>query len=144
MGDQEGETGASVDVVMRWYEALAGDDLPAVARLSTSDVEVRYPGRGLLPYGGAWHGRDGLVGWAEAHDEAEEILEFRIDSTVEQLDRVVVLGTFEGRARDAGRTWTTAFAHALTVSDGRVERLEAYFDTAAAVDAHRAPAGERS
>jgi ketosteroid isomerase-like protein len=49
---------------------------------------------------------------------------------------VFVIGFFEGRARQTDRTWTTAFVHALSMGDGRLVRWRAFFDTAAAVEAH--------
>jgi ketosteroid isomerase-like protein len=126
-----------VHVVERWYEALEQDDMPGVIACSSPHIEIRYPGEGLLAYGGTWRGHDGLAGWAVAHDRAEEILVFEIEAAVAQGDQAVVRGRFEGRARDTGQTWETRFAHALTVHDGLVARMEAFFDTAAAVEAHR-------
>ena len=128
----------ALEVVERWYEALGQDDLSDAVELTAVDIEIRYPGVGVVPYAGAWKGHDGFTRWAEAHDEAEETLDFRVEATISDGDRVVVLGQFEARARDTGRQWRTRFAHALTVRDDRVARLDAYFDTAAALEAHRA------
>lgn len=80
-------------------------------------------------------------GFLEAHDEAEEILAFEPAEFIQDGDRVVVLGRFEGRARDTGRTWSTAFVHLLTFADGLLTRWQAFFDTAAAIDAHARSAG---
>ena len=52
-------------------------------------------------------------------------------------DSVFVTGEFEGRARSTGITWSTAFVHVLTIGSTGLQRWEAYFDTAAALLAHR-------
>lgn len=119
------------------YAALDGDDIEPFVDLCATDVVVEYPASGVLPYGGTWRGHDGVRRFLEAHDLAEEIIAFEPGAMTAGGDRVFVLGSFEGRARPTGATWSTTFAHVLTISSGRLLRWEAYFDTAAAVRAHR-------
>ena len=129
-------------IVERLYEALEADDMDAAVALCSPEVEWHYPAFGALSYGGQWTGRDGILRWADAHDEAEEILDFRVEDLVAAGDHVFAVGYFRGRARPDGDTWETRFVHALTIRDGQVIRFEAFFDTAAAVDAHRKPVSE--
>jgi len=84
-----------------------------------------------------WVGPEEVARFLEAHDGAEEILEFRPGAAVADGDRVVVFGFFRGRAKPSGHSWQTDFVHAMTVDGGQLRRFEAYFDTAAAVTAHR-------
>ena len=123
-------------LVDAFYAAL--DDVPALLRLCAADAEFRYPAEGRLAYGGRWQGHDQIVRFLEAHDDEEEILDFAVREVLGREGRLVALGTFRGRAKPTGRIWETDFVHAITARDGRVLRFEAYFDTAAAVDAHRA------
>jgi ketosteroid isomerase-like protein len=51
--------------------------------------------------------------------------------------QVLVQGRFRGRSNVTGRSWSTRWVHAFDVADSRIHRWEAYFDTAAALDAHR-------
>ena len=125
----------ALETVERFYAALEADDVDGVVALCADDVEVQYPADGALPYGGTWAGQDGVGQFLEAHDAAEEILEFQPGRMVADGQLVVVLGRFTGRARSSGSEWSTAFVHALTVTDGRVQRWEAFFDTAAALAA---------
>ena len=46
------------------------------------------------------------------------------------LDRVVVLGRYEGTARSTSRPLSAAFAHVLRIDDGRVSELVQITDTA--------------
>ena len=122
-------------LLRRVYDAL--DDVPTLIGLCAPDVVIRYPGKGALAYGGTWRGRDGFVRMLEAHEDEEEILDFDLRDLVAGHDRVVALGFFRGRAKPNGRVWTTEFAHAATFRDGHLTRFEAFFDTAAALEAHR-------
>ncbi|HET6380451.1 MAG TPA: nuclear transport factor 2 family protein [candidate division Zixibacteria bacterium] len=119
----------------RFYALLDADEIEEFLGLCAEDVEVRYPAAGMLPYGGTWLGRDGVARFLDAHEEAEEILEFDHGPMFAGGDTVLVLGRFTGRARKSGRTWSTRFVHALTIADGHVRRWEAFFDTASAVAA---------
>ena len=127
---------ANLEVVRRAYDALDRDDDAAFVALCADDVEWVYPADGRLPYGGLWSGHDGIARFFQAHDEAEEILDFRLDEMIADGERVDVHGFFQGRAKPSGTVWETRFVHSLTVRDGLIRRLEDYFDTDAAVHAH--------
>jgi uncharacterized protein len=119
----------------RLYAALDADDVAAFLELCGEDVEFQYPAEGRLPYDGRWHGREGVESFLDAHDAAEQILEFDVTHMIAEDGTVIVLGTFAGRARASGREWSTRFVHHLTISDGLLRRWEAFFDTAAAIAA---------
>ncbi len=118
------------------YVALDADDIEAFVELCADDVVIAYPAAALLPYGGTWQGHDGVRRFLDAHDDAEEILRFEPGRMAADGDTVFVLGSFEGRARPGGVVWTTDFVHVLTIRADRLVRWAAYFDTAAAVQAH--------
>ncbi len=128
----------NLQVAERIYARLEADDIPGLLELCGPAVELVYPADGQLPYGGEWRGHDGVIAWSEAHDAAEEILDFEVHSMrAADDDDVLVVGRFQGRARPSGRVWETRFIHLLTFAGPRLQRLEAVFDTAAAVEAHR-------
>jgi ketosteroid isomerase-like protein len=127
---------SAADTAERFYGLLGAEDAEGVLALCSESIEVRYPGEGMLAYGGRWVGRDGVERFLDAHDAAEEILVFEPMQMVADGDTVVVIGTFTGRARPDGREWSTRFAHCLTIRHGLVQRWEAFFDTRAAAEAH--------
>ena len=124
-------------LIERFYDALAGDDVGPILELVSDDAVWRYPDVDGLPYGGEWRGREAVGRFLEAHDAAEEILDFRVDRTVVDGETAVAIGSYEGRAKESGRTWHTSFAHVLTLRSGGVATFTAYFDTAAALAARR-------
>lgn len=126
----------SVQAAEELYAALQADDVSPFIDRCADKVVVEYPAPGTLPYGGRWDGRDGVAAFLDAHDAAEEILEFDVGRFVADDDLVVAIGTFTGRSKATGREWSTPFIHLLTIADGRLHRWQAFFDTAAAVAAH--------
>lgn len=128
---------ANLALVKRFYAALEGDDLDSVARMCAQQIEWVYPNVREVPYCRTWLGVEGVMAFLASHDEEEEILEFRQTDFIAQGDRMAVLGSFRGRVKATGRVWETNFVHVATVGQGQVQRFEAYFDTAAAVEARR-------
>ncbi len=106
------------------------------------DAEVVYPAEGKIRYGGRWHGREAISRFFAIHDE--EILGLQLNEYVGQGERVLVLGNFRGRTKSTGQEWKTGFVHIFPVRDDEVQRLEACYDTAAAVEAHRVRSAARS
>jgi ketosteroid isomerase-like protein len=117
------------------YATIAADDPAPFLALCADDVTIVYPAAGRLPYGGEWHGRDGAAAFLEAHDAAEDIVSFDVTALMADGDVAVATGRFAGRAKPAGQPWSTAFAHVLTISGGRLQRFHAHFDSDAAVRA---------
>jgi ketosteroid isomerase-like protein len=122
-------------VVEDVYATIASDDSAPFLALCAEDVTIIYPAAGRLPYGGEWHGRGGAAAFLEAHDAAEEIVLFDVTTLIADGDTAVGVGRFEGRSKPGGQPWSTAFAHVLTIADGRLQRFHAHFDSDAAVRA---------
>ena len=126
-----------IDLVRRAYGTLDVDDVPSFLELCSDDAAVEYPASGQLAYGGHWQGRDAIARFFERHDEVEEILDFEPADMAADGNTVFVRGFFRSRSRLTGRTWQTGWVHVFQVDDGALRRWQAYFDTAAAIEAHR-------
>jgi ketosteroid isomerase-like protein len=124
-------------VIEHFYAAIEAGDVPTIVAYLGDDAIVSYPAEGALPYGGSWHGPEAIGRFLDLHDQAEEILEFEPARFAIDGEQVLVRGRFTGRSKATGRTWATNWVHAFDVVHGRVQRWEAYFDTAAAIEAHR-------
>jgi ketosteroid isomerase-like protein len=116
------------DVVAALYAAFARRDLPAV--LASADPEVVVAQTELLPWGGTYHGHEGLKAFTAALlgnvDSQVEIEEF-----IEAGDRVVAIGRTRGTVRGTGTSFDVRVAHVWTVKDGMAVKFEAYIDTPA-------------
>jgi ketosteroid isomerase-like protein len=125
----------NIALVKRAYEALEADEVDRFLEFCSRDIDWVYPSSAALSYGGHWHGHEGVRRFLEAHDSAEEILEFVTADVVAGRDKVVVQGHYKGRVKPAGGEWETDFMHVLTVREGKITRFTAAFDTAAAAAA---------
>jgi ketosteroid isomerase-like protein len=126
----------TVRLVQQLYTAALEDDLEGFLELCALDAEWVYPEIQGVSWSRAWRGHEEIVRWAELHDDEDEVVELRPEEYVAQGDRVVVLGFARMRTVATSRRWETRFVHAVRIRDGKVARFEAYFDTAACVEAH--------
>jgi uncharacterized protein len=123
-------------VVRQLYQVAMEDNLSGLLELCAPDAVWVYPVIEGVAWSRTWQGHEGVAHWAELHDEEDEVLDLRPEEYVAEGDRVVVLGFARMRTIATGREWATRFVHAVRIHDGEIQRFEAYFDTAACVEAH--------
>jgi len=115
----------------RLYDALAALDLPALDELLDPDFEGRLAAGMPFGVGGEHHGADAMRrdGWGAigrhfvARAEPDRFLPL-VDG------RMLVTGRYVGHGRRGGGPLEAAFAHLVTVRDGRIAGLEQFTDTA--------------
>lgn len=124
----------SVEIITELYEALARRDLPAIQSLI--DPEIIVSQTELLPWGGEYHGLEGvqqfftqLFGCIESQLAVEEF--------VDAGDRVIVIGSARGRVRATGAPFNVRAVHVWTVKGGRGVRFEPNVDTPKMLEALR-------
>jgi uncharacterized protein len=126
-----------VDTVRRFYDALGRGDVPAV--LSLLDAQVEWTeAKGFPYYRGTWHGPQAVLDnllvplsndWDGFSAKAHEF--------IAEGHRVVSLGTYSGRFKKTGRSFSAAFAHVWTVCDDKLARFDMHTDTAKVLEAIR-------
>lgn len=115
----------------RLYDGFAARDGQAIRDALHDDFRGEVAAGMPLGVGGSHEGRDAMLRdcWGpvfaayDMHVEAEECL-------LCGDDRVVVLGRYRGPHRAEGWQVDAAFAHVLTIRDGRVAVLRQITDTA--------------
>ena len=127
-----------VDVVKRMYAAFNSGDVPTFLDLCAPDIEWAGPAiRGLAHYPGTVRGREAVAQIVETLAANEEVQEFLQHNFISQGDRVLVEGSWRSRVKPTGQTFRTNYIHAFTVRNGKVQRYEGYWDTAAHAEAFR-------
>jgi uncharacterized protein len=126
-----------IETVRRFYDALSHGDVPAL--LALLDPAIEWTEAERFPYyGGTWHGPQAVVDnllvplskdWDGFSATAHEF--------VAQGDRVVSLGTYSGKFRKTGRSFSAAFAHIWTVRGDKLARFDMHTDTAKVLEALR-------
>ncbi len=122
----------NVALVRRLYAAFEALDLDAILEIVSPDVVVIQAPE--LPWGGEFHGHDGLgrfFGLLREH--------IRSNVTHEEIfaagDRVVQIGRTAGTVVASGRPFDIPEMHLLTIEEGKVVRFEAHIDTPAMLEA---------
>ena len=124
----------SVEIIAELYEALARRDLPAI--LSLIDPEIIVSQTELLPWGGEYHGFEGVQ---QFFTELFQCIESQlaVEEFVDAGDKVIVIGTTRGRVRATGATFNIRAVHVWTVRGGRGVRFEPNIDTPKMLEALR-------
>ena len=127
----------NVEILKRAYAAFSQGDIAGLLQMHAPNAEQDFPAVKDLPWAGSQHGHAEISRFFDILAQAEEVLDFRQSEFIAQRDRVVVLGTYRARVKSTGRVWESPFVHTVTIRDGKIQKLEAYFDTNAAAEAYR-------
>jgi len=124
-----------VATVRRFYDALGRRDLAAV--LSVLDARIEWTEAERFPYyGGTWYGPQAVLDnllrplagdWDEFSANPHEF--------IAEGDRVVSLGSYSGKYKKTGRSFSAAFAHIWTVRGGKLAKFDMHTDTAKVLEA---------
>ena len=118
---------SNVAVVRRFYDNIGSPD--GVRQLLSPNIRWEIvPG---FPYGGDYLGVEAVFGDFFGH-VLSDFEEWRTAATelYDAGDRVLALGTYSGRAKTTGKTFTARFSHLWTLDGGRMVRLQQCADTA--------------
>ena len=126
-------TQQNVEIVRRGYEAFGRGDLDTLLSLFDDQIEWRTPGPEDLPTAGHRRGRDQVREFFGTTNQMFEFHRFEPVTIVAEGDRVVVLGEATVRVRSTGKVMEERWAHAFTLSNGKVTTFDEYFDTAPVV-----------
>jgi ketosteroid isomerase-like protein len=124
---------SDVEVVRAFYEAAARRDVDAILELLDPEVVLRAPES--LPWGGTFHGHEGVQEFFGKL--AEEPVENRreVREYLDAGDRIIVQLRLFGRAKGGVTETEVPEIHVWTVRNGKIVDLEAIFDTATALRA---------
>lgn len=121
------------------YTAFEQGDVPAVIAALDAEVVWTYPGPSNIPYTGVFDGVQAVERYfatyaaqiAQATGSATPPNFFGTEAFVADGDLVLVLGFEVTTIAATGKTYNAPFAHAWTLTDGKVTRFCGYYDTAA-------------
>lgn len=96
------------------------------------DPDVVMHQAAALPYGGTWHGHDGMTRFFLAMSETWETFEIGDQEFLATGETAVVRTQVHARARATGRELAFPVLQTITVRDGRIAEVRPfYWDTAA-------------
>jgi len=92
-----------------------------------------------LPFGGVYEGPQGVRRYVREMQDALRIESLQAEEWVTSGDRVIVIGSETSRFLHNGQTYDMDWVHVNTVHDGKIVEMREYNDTAAMLEAFRAP-----
>jgi ketosteroid isomerase-like protein len=119
-----------VDAARKLYAAMTARDVDALLDAMHAEFAGTVSQGMPLGVGGRHDGRERMLQevWAKvfaAYDMTPRVTRY-IETGGAEL---VAIGRYIGTARETGRTLDAAFAHLLSIRDGRVASLEQFTDT---------------
>ncbi|MBV9242581.1 MAG: nuclear transport factor 2 family protein [Acidobacteria bacterium] len=121
-----------IEIVRQGYALYAERNFPAIFELLAENVTVWQTEK--LPWGGVYEGRDGagefFTKLAQYTAATPEPIAF-----VPAGSHVAVYGKLRGHATATERTFELDFIHLWQVTDGKIDRFEAFIDTPAMLTA---------
>lgn len=121
----------TTEVAQRFYRALSDGDGTALFDLLTEDFEATVSAGMPHGVGGEHHGRVAMIAGVWGRIDALydiEVLPAEYLALVDG-DKIVVVGSYRGAARNEQVSVDAAFAHVITVKNGQITALQQITDT---------------
>ncbi len=127
-----------VTVTQQVFERFGNADVPAILELLSDEVRIEFYGPKVIPYAGNYDGKGEARRFFETVLTSVDIHQFEPQQFLCDGDMVTVTGDLHLTARATGRSFRSAFAHVITVADGRWVRFRDFMNTAVAAEAFSA------
>jgi uncharacterized protein len=115
------------------FDAFTRGDVPHIVGLVAPDVAWNQTM--AVPWGGRYHGPNGVVEFFTKLGTAAETTAFVVRENIESGNDVFSFGTHESIIRATGKPAKVDWMFRWRVEHGRVTRYDAYFDSAPIVAA---------
>lgn len=121
--------------VIEGYQMYQSGDIGRLLDKYNDDAEWIGPDSDTLPFAGCFRGKAEIAQFFAKLASASEAVSFAPRHFIAEGDMVVAVGDSTWRAISTGRTYDTPWVHVFTMRDGKVVRLETFYDTAPAARA---------
>jgi hypothetical protein len=129
----------ALNTVHGLWKAFRAGDMDAVGELLHPDIEWVIPD--VLPWGGTYHGPSGVTAYLtnalEYLDVSASGAEFR--EFFHDGDKVIDIAMSYGRVKSTGKDFVMPTVHVTTVSDGKIVRMQSFYDPGNALRALEQP-----
>jgi uncharacterized protein len=127
---------SNTEIIQRVYAAFASGDAAGVLELC--DTECTVTQDAALPWGGRYHGLDGVATFALALGGTTQS-SVEVEALFEAGDRVIQYGRTRGTVIATGVAFDIPETHVWTLRDGKIVAAEFYIETAAMLVALGSP-----
>lgn len=128
-------TRSPIDVTVDVFTRFGNKDVPAIVELLADDVLIEFYGPEVIPYAGTYRGKAEAERFFTTVLSSVDIHQFDPEQMLCEGEIVTVTGELHLTARATGRDIRSAFAHVITVRDGKWLRFRDFMNTAVAAAA---------
>jgi ketosteroid isomerase-like protein len=124
-------------IVEQAYNNFKTGNIDALLNLMSDDVTWTLPEMDGVPFAGTRTGRASVGEFFATVGASQDVVTFEPRELIAEGDKVIALGNYAWRVKANNREFTSDFAHAWTIRDGKVITFHEYMDTAACIAAHQ-------
>jgi ketosteroid isomerase-like protein len=124
-------------IVEQAYNNFKSGDIEGLLNLMSDDITWTLPEMEGVPFAGTRTGRASVGEFFATVGASQDVVSFEPRELIAEGDRVIALGSYSWRVKSNNREFTSDFAHAWTIRDGKVIAFHEYTDTAACIAAHQ-------
>jgi ketosteroid isomerase-like protein len=117
----------NVRLIQKAYADYSRGDMAALFEAFAEDIQWITPGNTELA--GERQGKPEVAGFFRTLGEQWDFLAFEPREYIASGERVVVLGRYDVRSRQTGRTAASHWAMVWTIQNGKASRFQEYTDT---------------
>lgn len=117
------------EIVTKFFEAFGKLDTQGMRAALADDVDwVVLGGDKNIPFAGAFHGADTIIGVVTSNAGSTEGVQVAPKWVVAEDDKVVILMHEDAKVARLGRAYSVDSIHVYTVKEGKIVRFDNYFN----------------
>jgi ketosteroid isomerase-like protein len=124
-------------IVAEGYRLFQAGEISRLLERFHDDAEWIGPDAEPVPFAGSFHGKAEVARFFAEVGAALQPTRFIVHDIIAENDKVVVTGEATWQVKSTGRSYNNPWVDVFTLRDGKVARVEAYYDTAPAERAFR-------
>jgi ketosteroid isomerase-like protein len=124
-------------IVEQAYNNFKTGNIDALLNLMSDDVTWTLPEMEGVPFAGTRTGRASVGEFFATVGASQDVVSFEPRDLIAEGDRVIALGSYSWRVKATNRDFSSDFAHAWTIRDGKLIAFHEYTDTAVCIAAHQ-------
>ncbi|MEM8785832.1 MAG: nuclear transport factor 2 family protein [Pseudomonadota bacterium] len=121
---------SSIEVTQSLFTHFGQGDVDAILTHLHDEIVIEFYGPPAIPYAGTHRGKDEARRFFETVLASVDIEVFEPHHFIGEGERVAVVGELRLTPKSTGQTFSSAFAHIITLKDNKWIRFQDFMNTA--------------
>ncbi len=122
-------------IVKQSYDDYLKGNISTLVTNYTDDSMWIEPGSPKVPFAGIYYGKAGIARFFQNVASLADITQFNVSEYIPKGNKVVVIGSYQGRVKSNGKRFNSDWVDILTLNKGKITKYQTYQDTDALVEA---------